>query len=345
MRQNKYGGKTVEQIADANAAVALTTSSTNIVSESTFKANRDITKDLSELTMYLRNKKGYTLKERTINYNNKTIKIINKQFGIEYSIEWVDMVRTKLTEKGRKKNSINSYLCTIQNLFNANGHGDIKVALLKKTKQRVEKLIHSKSEIDKMLVAAEPNVRDFAILNVLWYAALRRGEVVHLRVSDFMRDDKGRYYIEVRDNGEGVKDYESRKIPIEQPCVDAINIWLKARGENGITEDKYPHMFISLRDGKPLNDFRIYALVNKYAIKAGIQPKKPEWKESTPHAWRRSRCTYLLNKENVPPTIVQKIMGHSNLETTMEYCQVDDDTLFEHIEKIDGRNKYGQACA
>ena len=49
-----------------------------------------------------------------------------------------------------------------------------------------------------------------------------------------------------------------------------------------------------------------------------------------PHRFRRTFATNSLNK-GMPVQHLQKILGHQSLDTTMIYCQVDEDLIkFEH---------------
>ena len=56
-------------------------------------------------------------------------------------------------------------------------------------------------------------------------------------------------------------------------------------------------------------------------------------KNITPHSFRRSFAT-LLNKRKCDLTTIQKLLGHSNLSTTMAYIHNDYDYLYQDYSKI-----------
>ena len=63
-------------------------------------------------------------------------------------------------------------------------------------------------------------------------------------------------------------------------------------------------------------------MVKRYAGKAGIN------KNVTPHVLRHSFATHLLNK-GVNIRAIQRLLGHSSLETTQIYTNISMDSIKE----------------
>jgi len=76
------------------------------------------------------------------------------------------------------------------------------------------------------------------------------------------------------------------------------------------------HVFTTL-DGKPLGHRYVQRMVARYTAKAGID------KTITPHTLRHSFATDLY-RETSKIRLVQKVLGHSDLSTTMIYTHIHD---------------------
>jgi site-specific recombinase XerD len=169
------------------------------------------------------------------------------------------------------------------------------------------------------------NIRDYAMLTLLWSTGARANEICHLKVVDFKVNKDCHGTVEIRDNGRGIKGKKSRNIPVDDICTAAMKEWLAFRAKKKLTTDKYPYMFINTVTGENLSYPWFHDLVKGYGAKVGIQ--------TTPHAWRHSRCSYWLNVDNVPPTIVQTFMGHKHLSTTLGYAHTSFEDMARYVWK------------
>lgn len=55
-------------------------------------------------------------------------------------------------------------------------------------------------------------------------------------------------------------------------------------------------------------------------------------KKISPHTFRHTRAVHLLDK-GVNPVYIQELLGHSSINTTMEYARVIEKSKFDAIEK------------
>jgi len=74
------------------------------------------------------------------------------------------------------------------------------------------------------------------------------------------------------------------------------------------------------KEGGKLDPRYIQRMVKRYAAKAGIE------KDITPHTLRHSFATDLY-RETSKIRLVQKVLGHSDLSTTMIYTHIFDEEL------------------
>lgn len=157
--------------------------------------------------------------------------------------------------------------------------------------------------------------RDFAILSVLLYHALRRDELCKLQVKDLhdRRDVK-----HLRVHGKGSK---LRYIPAHPATIEAIYDYLDAAGHRNDPEGALFRPIRNNRTGnkeKPLSSDAIWRIVREYALKAGIALSE----RMAPHALRATAATNALEND-ADIAKVQQFLGHANIATTRIYDRRD----------------------
>jgi site-specific recombinase XerD len=155
------------------------------------------------------------------------------------------------------------------------------------------------------------DLRDAALMGVLYAAGLRRAEVVALNLSDY---DPETGALIVR--GKGNKE---RMAYIDDGAAEAIGIWIAARGnESG------PLFCPVTQTGKviirQITDQAVYSILQTRAVKAKVRA-------FSPHDLRRSCVSDLLDA-GVDISVVQQFVGHANVTTTARY-----DRRGEHAKK------------
>ena len=176
-------------------------------------------------------------------------------------------------------------------------------------------------------------LRDYCILDVLFNAGLRKGEVCGLNVGDFQRDGNGAYYLNVRSlKKRGNEKGKVRQIPLKDSTVQNLMKHLDAEYDKAHIETTLP-MFRTLGKYGPhkknrITPMAIHWLVKKYSKLAGID------KNISSHSFRHSFATHLLVDKKVDLRTVQNLMGHENISSTQIYLHSDAIKMREAIELL-----------
>jgi len=155
------------------------------------------------------------------------------------------------------------------------------------------------------------DVRDAALIAVLYAAGLRRAEIVGLQIDDY-DTESGALTVRGKDNKE-------RLTYIDDGAADAMAAWITTRG------DGPGPLFVPITQTgeivlRSITDQAVYSILKSRAIKAKI-------KSFSPHDLRRSCVSDLLDA-GVDISIVQQFVGHANVTTTARY-----DRRGEHAKK------------
>ena len=150
-------------------------------------------------------------------------------------------------------------------------------------------------------------VRDGAILCVLYGGGLRRSEIIALDVTDYEAQNGA---LTVR-RGKGSK---ARITYLPSGGQTRLARWLELRAQKGL-HDEGPMFHPIHRSGKIfegcMTDQAILALLQRRATQAGL-------KAFSPHDLRRTFISDLLDA-GADIATVQKLAGHSNVQTTGRY--------------------------
>jgi len=158
------------------------------------------------------------------------------------------------------------------------------------------------SIVARMLDLARETPKDYLILRLMSDAGLRRQEVVKLKVKNV--NERA-----LRFRGKGDRD---RTVPLTQELAEALKPFCSDKGP----DDRA----VGVGEGV------IYRVVKKY----GMLIDKPEMK---PHDLRHAFATRLLER-GVNIRVIQKLIGHSNLNTTQDYTAVIGSHLEDAIEAL-----------
>lgn len=167
------------------------------------------------------------------------------------------------------------------------------------TKEDINKL---RNVID---VSKVTGIRDRLIIEFLYSSGLRSSELVSL--SELMINVEDR---EVRVLGKGNKE---RITFFSENAKKWYNMYISAK-RNEYKNYTASIVFVNSR-GQRITTRSLRRLISDYAVKAGIN------KEVSPHVFRHSFATTLLNNE-VDIRYLQELLGHSSISTTQVYTHV-----------------------
>lgn len=153
-------------------------------------------------------------------------------------------------------------------------------------------------------------IRDMAIVELMYSSGLRVSETVNINISDF---EENMSFLRVI--GKGSK---TRLVPMGRYAINAINNWLNEREKISNNTDA---LFLNSK-GSRLSVRSIQLRLKKMAIKQGLPPVHP-------HMLRHSFATHMLESSGDLRTI-QELLGHSSLSTTQIYTKLD----YQHLAKI-----------
>jgi len=155
------------------------------------------------------------------------------------------------------------------------------------------------------------SLRDVAMVELLYATGARVAELCGLDVSDIDYDRQT-----IRVLGKGNKE---RSIPLGNPAMKALNVWLK-EGRDSIKNSLSSNaVFLGAR-GKRIDQRTVRTVVyNALQAIEGIE-------RMGPHALRHSAATHLL-EGGADLRTVQEILGHASLATTQIYTHVSTERL------------------
>lgn len=169
------------------------------------------------------------------------------------------------------------------------------------------------------------DIRDRAILEVMYATGIRRAELVSLTIYD-VEMQTGTMRIE---HGKGD---ETRLVPLTETAVTALKLYLEESRPCFATEAGQIRLFVSSRSGGRLDADDIRRIVRKAGKNARIK------KHITPHTLRHTCATHLL-KGKADIRQIQKLLGHRRLSSTEIYTHVDLGDLAEVISRCHPREK------
>lgn len=168
-------------------------------------------------------------------------------------------------------------------------------------------------------IATEEGVRDRAVLEVMYAAGLRVSELVTLKQAD----------VDVHAglvvcHGKGSKE---RRVPIGKSAIHWLQQYSAIKA--GYGKPSSTQMFVNR--GKPLTRQFAWAMIKRYAAKAGV-------KDISPHTLRHSFATHLLQR-GADSRSVQALLGHSDISTTQIYTHITDLHLRASYDKHHPRSR------
>lgn len=169
---------------------------------------------------------------------------------------------------------------------------------------------------DRMLAAARPNPRDYAILLLAADTACRRAGLAAVRLADLDLDHCTAILTEKGRGGQG-----KQRIVFYLPSTrDALRIYLAQRPP--VAHD---YVFCGVRGGK-LTETGVYEIFHRLAKSIGLAHG---W---NPHNWRHAAIRAMLANGMSLPAVSQ-IAGHSSVQTTGDMYGIFSETELSAMHK------------
>jgi integrase/recombinase XerC len=159
-------------------------------------------------------------------------------------------------------------------------------------------------------------VRDAAIVELLYGCGLRVGEVVGL---DARASAQARGWLDLQGGEAHVlgKGSKRRSVPVGRKALEALQRWMQVRDEGAV--DAQPALFIG-RNGTRLTAQSIWQRLRRRSLLAGLATPVH------PHMLRHSFASHVLQSSQ-DLRAVQELLGHANIATTQVYTRLD----YQHL--------------
>ena len=281
---------------------------------------------LEQYRMYLLNQKG--LSRETYRAYMNDLKDMAEFFAEKGALDRM-AVRSYMMRlhSNFRINSINRKLSAIKGFFDfAAKHSKVilqnpfsHVRSLKR-KEELPSFLSPDEAAD--LINAPADLRDHAILELLYSTGVRVGEVEAMNCSDI---DRHSGFIKVM--GKGSK---QRTVPVGKKALDAIDAYLKTRGIADAIYSNEP-LFLNKR-GNRLGSRSIRRVVYNRSMEASVP------RHISPHSLRHSFASHMLDA-GADLRSIQEMLGHASLSTTQRYTHLELDKLMAVYDKAHPRAK------
>ena len=294
----------------------------------------DLDSKLNMYNVFLKTEKNLS-DNSIVSYNSDIIKFFNylrekssvrsvEEVSVDIIQKFIGFLKKSVNkdEEYFSEKSVNRYISSLRSFFKflesekhieANPVENIDSLRLSRTLP--ECLTYG--EIDMLLSKPDTNnkleLRDKALMELMYAAGLRVSEVLNLEVSNV-------YFNEgyIRIFGKGSKE---RIVPVNETALRWLNEYIN-NCRNIVKKEKSGGiLFLNHRGGK-MSRMAVWDIIKKYTLRADID------KQVHPHTLRHSFATHLL-EGGADIRIIQELLGHSDISTTQIYTHVEKEYLIE----------------
>lgn len=266
---------------------------------------RSYKKTFQTLIDYLVNIKNFKLQ-------NITFENIAREIIIEFLNYLEDDKKNSIRTRNQRLACIKSFYqyCMIDEIDNID---NIRKILSIKAKKETKKVMSylTEDELQKLFNSIDTTTnkgrRNLTLLTLLYDTAARTSEIINLKVENIHLEEK---YIIL--TGKGNK---QRIVSMMEQTKKLLINYIK---ENHI---KSGYLF-NINGNK----------MNERFLRDIVKVTNSLDKQISPHTFRHTRAVHLLDK-GVNIIYIQELLGHTSVNTTMEYAKVIEKSKFEAIEK------------
>ena len=278
------------------------------------------TDNLEYLTMFLNAKKLEGCSERTIQYYKVTIRHFLKLITEPIRKITTEQIRQYLVDyqaiNNCSKVTVDNVRRNVSSFFSWLEEEDY---ILKSPMRRIHKIKTTKTvtntitdeEIERLRDQCDCK-RDLAIIDLLYSTGMRVGELVRLNIEDIDFNERECIVL-----GKGDKE---RRVYFDAKTKIHLQDYLANRS------DTNPALFVSL--DAPYNRLQISGV----EVRLRMLGRSLGIERIHPHKFRRTMATRAIDK-GMPVEQVQKILRHSQIDTTMQYAIVNQNNVKESHRK------------
>ena len=266
------------------------------------------------LKMFLDAKRIEGCSDRTIKYYRVTIEHLLKNVVSPIRKITTEMMRAYLVDYQKINNcgktTVDNIRRNISSFFSWLEEEDY---ILKSPMRRIHKIktqktvknIISDEEIEKLRDNCK-NIRDTAMIDLLYSTGIRVGELVKLNIEDIDFSER-----ECVVFGKGDKE---RRVYFDAKSKIHLKNYIESRKDNN------PALFVTVN--APYDRLKISGV----EIRIRELGRMLNLEKVHPHKFRRTMATRAIDK-GMPIEQVQKILGHSQIDTTMQYAIVNQNNV------------------
>lgn len=266
------------------------------------------------LKMFIDAKRIEGCSERTLQYYNMTVEHLLATVDVPVRKMTTDEIRSYLADYQQRNNcskvTVDNVRRNISSFFSWLEEEDY---ILKSPMRRIHK-IRTKQSVketisDEMIEKLRDNckcARDLAMIDLLYSTGIRVGELVRLNISDIDFEER-----ECIVYGKGDKE---RRVYFDAKAKLHLQNYINSR------HDDNPALFTTL--DAPYDRLKISGV----EIRMRELGRKISLERIHPHKFRRTMATRAIDK-GMPIEQVQKILGHSQIDTTMQYAIVNQNNV------------------
>ena len=254
----------------------------------------------------------YLIKNKNFKLNDITFSNITKEIVIDFLDYLENNKNNSIRTRNQRLAAIKSFYqyCAIDEIDNIE---NIRKVLSIHSKKEIKKIMEYLTEdelkkiFDNIDTSLKIGKRNLTLLVLLYDTAARASEIVNLKLVDIHLEEK---YVILTGKGNKL-----RIVPIMEQTKNLLISYLN------LFNIKSGYLFQN-KNNK----------MNKRFIRDVINSCNILDKKISPHTFRHTRAVHLSDK-GVNPIYIQELLGHSSINTTMEYARVIEKSKFDAIEK------------
>lgn len=283
----------------------------------TFAENTLVKQNISNedfMQMFFAAKQIEGCSSRTIKFYKTTLEAMFAQIETEVRKITTEEMREYLSEYQKRNNCSNVTIDNVRrNISSFFSWLEEEDYILKSPMKRIHKIKTKKvvkntisdEAIEKLRDGCK-TTRDKAIIDLLYSTGMRVGELVNLNIDDI--DLEGRECVVY---GKGDKE---RRVYFDAKSKVHLKEYIDSRNDDN------PALFVTLNT--PFKRLKISGV----EIRLRELGRELKVERIHPHKFRRTMATRAIDK-GMPIEQVQKILGHSQIDTTMQYAMVNQNNV------------------